>query len=574
MEFLYPKAEDGDKIILLLLVSQDQVTQAICYEWHADETIRQASPRITKRFLPPEDTLPTMLIPLTKTSSFMLITTTSMAVYKNRLDPRRQASRYPLPVPDRESQKAPLWTRWARPLRNWSYNQRHDDIYICREDGRVFYLGIGNEGELENQAHLGQLCCDVDAAFDILDIGHEGGDLLLAAGTTGDGGLFVQKARDQPRCVQRFINWSPVTDSVIVSCDQDSSASDTAIDRLFVCSASSYARGAIVELRHGLEAQIGLVVALEELSSTRDIWTMSDDVNGGVYILISDPVSSVLLYLSADFGEEMCAIDEADSGLDFSAQTLAAGCTSSGVLIQVTEKAILLGTANESTWRSRIEFGADQSVAVAAVHSPTSLIVSAVRTKHEMHLSLRRITISQDQLHLSEIGQPLQLPYEPVCILVEVLGTFSLIFVGTGNGKVLIYSFKDSTTLLSEVSVEVENGDDLSKAIESLAVVAIDTDGPSQKYTVLCGLRSGILVPFEMTLGHGNKEYAIGMLNLTLNLRASLISYLFFRGQTREPAPNRGYFCQNTKQGTLRFVDLWTWVLAGVVSTERRRIRP
>lgn len=509
MEFLYPKAEDGDKIILLLLVSQNQVTQAICYEWHADETIRQASPRITKRFLPPEDTLPTMLIPLTKTSSFMLITTTSMAVYKNRLDPRRQPSRYPLPVPDRESKKAPLWTRWARPLRNWSYNQRHDDIYLCREDGRVFYLGIGNEGELENQAHLGQLCCDVDAAFDILDIGHEGGDLLLAAGTTGDGGLFVQKARDQPRCVQKFINWSPVTDSVIVSSGQDSSSSDTARDRLFVCSASSYGRGAIFELRHGLEAQIGLVVSLEDLSSTRDIWTMSDDINGGVYLLISDPVSSILLYLSADFGEEMCAIDEADSGLDFSTQTLAAGCTSSGVLVQITEKAILLGTTTKSTMRARFEFGSDQSVAVAAVHSSASLIASAVRTRHEMHLSLKSINIGQDQLHLSEIGQPLRLPHEPVSILIEVLGTFTLIFVGTGNGKVLIYSFEDSTMLLSEVSIDVENGDDLSKAIESLAVVAIDTDGPSQKYTILCGLRSGIFAPFEMTLGHGNTKCAI-----------------------------------------------------------------
>jgi hypothetical protein len=287
-----------------------------------------------------------------------------------------------------------------------------------------------------------------------------------------------------------------------------------------------------------LEAQIGLVVSLEELSSTRDIWTMSDDINGGVYILISDPVSSILLYLSADFGEEMCAIDEADSGLDFSAQTLAAGCTSSGVLVQITEKAILLGTANETTLRARFEFGADQSVAVAAVHSSASLIVSAVRTQHEMHLSLRSINISQDQLHLSEIGQPLPLPYEPVCILVEVLGTFTLIFVGTGNGKVLIYSCRDSTMLLSEVSTEVDNGDDLSKAIESLAVLAIDTVGPSQKYTILCGLRSGILVPFEMTLDHGDKKCAIGMLNLTLNLRASLIGVSFFLG-IQQASPRR-----------------------------------
>lgn len=158
------------------------------------------------------------------------------------------------------------------------------------------------------------------------------------------------------------------------------------------------------------------------------------------------------------------------------------------------------------------------------------------------------INIGQDQLHLSEIGQPLRLPHEPVSILIEVLGTFTLIFVGTGNGKVLIYSFEDSTMLLSEVSIDVENGDDLSKAIESLAVVAIDTDGPSQKYTILCGLRSGIFAPFEMTLGHGNTKCAIGTLNLTLNLRASLIGvFSLCRGQTSEPTTNWEYFCQDTK---------------------------
>jgi hypothetical protein len=162
-----------------------------------------------------------------------------------------------------------------------------------------------------------------------------------------------------------------------------------------------------------------------------------------------------------------------------------------------------------------------------------------VRTRHEMHLSLRSINISQDQLHLSEIGQPLRLPHEPVSILIEVLGTFTLVFVGTGNGKVLIYSFEDSTMLLSEVSIDVENGDDLSKAIESLAVVATDTDGPSQKYTILCGLRSGILVPFEMTLGHGDKKCAIGTLNLTLNLRASLIGVFFFFLEVKQTSSRR-----------------------------------
>ncbi|PLB55192.1 hypothetical protein P170DRAFT_346566 [Aspergillus steynii IBT 23096] len=513
MEFLYPKSDDGGKVILLLLVAQEHTTHAICYEWDANEPLRQASPRVTKKLLPVEDRLPTMLIPLTKTSSFMLITTTSMAVYRSRLDPRRPPSRYPLPVPDRESQRSPLWTRWARPLRNWIYNQKHDDIYLCREDGRIFYLGIGNDGEVETQTHLGQLCCDVDAAFDILDIGHEGGDLLLAAGNTGDGGLFVQKARDHPRCVQKFMNWTPVTDSVLVkSSNRKPSEVDVAGDRLFVCSASSFARGAIVELRHGIEAQIGLAVSLEELSGTRDIWTMLDGANGGVHVLISDPVSSVLLYLSANFGEEICAVDEVDCGLDFGAQTLAAGCTASGVVIQVTNQAIHLGATAESVSSFRFHYDAGQSIAIAAVDEESSLIAVAVRVQHETHLHLKRLTTAANQLQLSDVGHSLKIPYEPVCIFIESFDTACFVFIGTGNGKILVYRVEESAVqFLIEKSVDVGNVDDISKAIDSITTVSAAPEGLRKENLLLCGLRSGILVSFELVFDSHSANSSIAI---------------------------------------------------------------
>ncbi|RAL09844.1 protein thtA [Aspergillus homomorphus CBS 101889] len=499
IEFLYPSPEDGDKIILLLLIAQDQVTSAVCYEWNADESVRQAAPKVTKKVLPLEDRLPTMLIPLTKTSSFIVVTTTSMAVYQNKLDPRRQPTRYPLPVPDRESQRQPLWTRWARPLRNWLYNQQHDDIYLCREDGRVFYLSVGNEGEVENQTHLGQLCCDVDAAFDILDIGYEGGDLLLAAGTTGDGGLFVQKARDHPRCVQRFMNWTPVTDSVIVR-DESALNSGTPGDRFFVCSASSYARGAVVELRHGIEAQSGLVVSLEELSSTTDIWTMSDSMNGGIFILTSDPVSSMLLYLAADFVEEISAIDEKESGLDYGRQTLAAGCTDTGAVIQVTDKAIHIG-ATSDLWSSyRHEYGPEHHIAVAAVNGSSLLVAAAVRTSHDVHLHLKRLDSGGGQAQLQDIGPALPICFDPVCMSIETLNSCTYVFIGTGNGKVLLYRVTDRVAFMSETNIAVECSDDISKAIDSLAIMKTPSGSLSNKYTMLCGLRSGILIPFEIMI--------------------------------------------------------------------------
>ncbi|KAL5339318.1 mono-functional DNA-alkylating methyl methanesulfonate N-term-domain-containing protein [Aspergillus crustosus] len=516
MEFLYPRPEDGDKIILLLLVSHDQATHAVCYEWNADQTLRQANPRVTKKPLPPEDRLPTMMIPLTKASSFMLITTTSMTIYKNKLDYPGQPNKYPLPVPDREQQRSPLWTRWARPLRTWHYNQKHDDIYLCREDGRIDYLGIGNGGEVEHQAQLGHLFCDVDAAFDILEIGPEGGDLLLAAGNTGDGGLYVQKARDQPRCVQKFMNWSPITDSVIVkpSSSPTTDADNITGDRLFVCSASSFGRGAVIELRHGFEAQIGLLISLEELSGARDIWIMPDRINGGVYMLTTDPVSSTVLYLPANFGEEISAIDEADCGLDLNAQTLAAGYLDSGTLIQVTDKAVLLGSTADLYPHFRSSLASGQNVVAAAVHGQASLVITAIRSQQQVQVHVGRITIVGANLQLSDIIAPFDIDYEPVCMMIERLEIGILIFVGSGDGRIRVYRLDDKVKLLLDVSVTVEDDDDISKAIDSLAMIAHNAR-PLSRATLLCGLRSGFLVMFDISVNADNTDSPLGMQQAT-----------------------------------------------------------
>ncbi|KAL4911285.1 hypothetical protein BDW74DRAFT_142708 [Aspergillus multicolor] len=501
MDFLYPKPEDRDKIILLLLVAHEQATHAVCYEWDANQSLRQAHPRITKKQLPPEDRLPTMLIPLTKASSFMLVNTTTITVYRNKLDLPGPPTRYPLPIPDHEQQRSPLWTRWARPLRLAEYNQNHDDIYLCREDGRIDYLGVGSEGELENQSPLGHLLCDVDAAFDILDIGYDGDDLLLAAGNTGNGGLFVQRARDQPRCVQRFMNWSPVTDSVLVKPPSGPNSSTDRVvgDRLFVCSASSYGRGAVIELRHGVEAQVELLISLEELSGTRDIWILPETVNGGVIMLTSDPMSSTFLYLPADSSEEISAIGEAECGLDTNSSTLAAGYIESGNLVQITDRAILMGATTDLQPRSRFDLGIGQSIAAAAVHGPASLVITAIRYHEELRLHSKKISQVNSALQITDDIPPLKIEYEPVCMTIQQLEIGLIVFVGSGDGRIRVYCLGDDVKLILDVFVTVETDDDISKAIDSLAIIA-DTRGPMNKATLLCGLRSGFLIVFDISM--------------------------------------------------------------------------
>ncbi|KAL4937185.1 hypothetical protein BDV06DRAFT_203423 [Aspergillus oleicola] len=509
MDFLYPEPGDEDKIILLFLVSHNQSTHAICYEWNAHDSLRQTHPRVTKMSLPPEDRLPTMMIPLTKASSFMLVNMTSMTIYRNKLYSPEQPMQYPLPVSGGEQQRSPLWTRWARPLRNRPYNQEHDDIYLCREDGRVDYVGIDIDGHVQSQVQLGYLYCDVDAAFDILTMGYQGGDLLFAAGNTGDGKLFVQNARDEPRLVQKFTNWSPVTDSVVVKPPPSARArtGDIVGDRLFVCSASSFGQGAVVELRHGVEAQAGIVVPLEELTGARDIWILPDNINGGVFTLTSDPMSSTLLYFS--LSEEVSAIDEMDCGLDLNSQTLTAGHMEPGTLIQVTDKAIFVGAVDDSRPRSRSDLGHGQSIAAAAVHGATALVVTAIRTHQEIHLHAQTATVDTN-IQLSDIVPPLRIDYEPVCMTIERLDIGALVIIGSGDGRVRVYRLGDNIKLLLDTPVAVENSDDISKAIDGLALIA-HTSRPLNKAVLLCGLRSGFLTMFDVSINDSNPDSPLGM---------------------------------------------------------------
>ncbi|KAL1970685.1 hypothetical protein VTN77DRAFT_4329 [Rasamsonia byssochlamydoides] len=507
MDFLFPEADDGDRIILLLLVAKDQHTLAVCYDWDSSESLRQARPRVTTRKLPAEYRLPNIVVPLTKATSFMLITSSSMVVYRNVLDARIKgpSSRYPIQYPERGSGLSPLWTRWARPYRNWVYNQQHDDIYLCREDGWLFYLEIGSKGEIEHQSHLGQLGCDVDAAFDVIDFDFEGGDLLLAAGNMGDGGLFIQRAREHPKCVQKFLNWSPVLDAVVVPLPSQngSRTANTSGDRLYVCSASTTGRGAVVELRYGIEARIGLVIPLEDLSSSRYIWTMPDYVGGGTYLLISDPVSSTLLYLPRDTGEEIYAMDDSDSALDFSSQTLAAGYTTTGIVVQVTDSSIHLSAPREPDLKFVFNYETGETVVAAAVHRKHGLVVTATRSLQAMRVHVGRISSANGSLQIEAVGQPVETSHEPVSVLVEDIESDVYVFIGTSDGHLLSYRVEqEGIPQLGDHAIDL-SGDDVSRAIESIARVIVVKDNGQQSSTLFCGLRSGVLVPFSIKTGHG-----------------------------------------------------------------------
>ena len=493
MEFLYPKSVTDKQIILLIILVRKGVTYGSVYEWQEDQDPAIDPPQHFEFKLPKTDRMPAMIAPLTKESSFLVITTTGMAVYSvnNYVRP----ARYPLIAPSKEVAEAPLWTRWARPARNWLYSQKYDGIYLCREDGWTYYLEFSNEGELELTTSLGQLHFHVDLAFDVLDMGHEGGDFIMAAGSMGDGGLYKLEARKPPICEQRFLNWAPVTDAVMIRSDTKCTPrQQVSRDRLFVCSASSSSHGALHELRHGIEAQIGFQAPLEHFTGIRNLWAISDDLNGGVYILITDPVFTLLLYLTPE--GDIGALDESETGLD-TAETLAAGCTPEGVIVQVTENATHLFVPPNLALNSQLLHEAGTSILAVDVDGPNSSVITALRQNSIISLYFAEVIVKDDEVHL-DVGPALNIDFEPICVSLEKFGDIMFVFVGSGCGILRVFRVENGViTFFCQTTVNVGDSDDISRAIDSLAAIRVTLNGTLHAF-LLCGLRSGILVPFEV----------------------------------------------------------------------------
>ncbi|KAJ5893777.1 hypothetical protein N7495_005468 [Penicillium taxi] len=511
MEFLYPNTVNDNRIMLLLIVQQDGVVKAVTYTWRENQGQK---PEIAEFKLRKKDTLPTMVVPLTKECSFLLVTTTSMTVYLSDAssDDFSRSTKYPLIAPSADISEAAMWTRWARPARNWMYSQQHDGIYLCREDGWIYYLEFGTKGELESQDSLGQLNCDVDTAFDVLDMGYEGGDFILAAGSMGEGGLFVQEARDQPRCVQRFINWAPIRDAVMISSDlQSNSHGGISRNRLFACSVASSghtessSHGALHEFRYGIEAQLGITVPLDDLPNIRDMWIMSDDSNGGTYVLLSDHSSTLLLFINSE-EEGISALDEDLTGLG-TEQTIAAGCTFEGVIVQISGKATHLFVPHSTCLNACIPHDSSTSILAVAFGDSSSVIATAVRRDDNLYLYLSQIVATDDNIRL-EVGQPTNINKDPVCLSLQKFGAMSFIFAGNVDGTISVFVLENETlNFLFETSI-LNTDADLSKVIESFAVIRTTTPNGSLRAFLLCGLRSGVLVSYEIDF---NADDLIGL---------------------------------------------------------------
>ncbi|KAI0459571.1 hypothetical protein F5B21DRAFT_249013 [Xylaria acuta] len=352
LDFLHPGPEKASLVVLLVITAQLGVLRLAAYDWNSLQgALIEEKPG---HRLDESAGLPVLVIPLTFCCQFLIITERSMAICSDIL------SGPPVFVPFELAHRGktewhhgthnPMWTAWTRPLREESYHAGTDLIYLAREDGWINSLEISSDSDIEASIFMGPFECNIDSGFASLSTNH--GDFLIAGGDYGPGAIWHLNPRENPKRIRSLPNWSPTVDLVLTKDASGHSQSDykkppkrllsakkpqghvLAPEKIFVCSGRDKS-GAIVELRYGIQAKIGLDLLYP--SPIKRCWpipSFDGTLEAGFFMLLALPENSALLHISHDLSE-VSEKDQAMVDFDLLSTTLAV-YVSKDLVIQIT----------------------------------------------------------------------------------------------------------------------------------------------------------------------------------------------------------------------------------------------
>ncbi|KAI0441778.1 mono-functional DNA-alkylating methyl methanesulfonate N-term-domain-containing protein [Xylaria telfairii] len=349
LDFLHPGPEKASLVVLLIITVQSGVLKLATYEWESfqDALIEEKSGYRLDEI----DGLPILIIPLTVCCQFLIIREHSMAICSNILS--GPPDFFPFEPADRgktawhHGTHNPMWTAWTRPLREGSYHTDTDMIYLAREDGWINSLQISRESDVEG-IYMGPLECNIDSGFASLSTHH--GEIIIAGGDDGPGAIWLLHPRGNPMRISSLPSWSPTVDLILTkdAIGHSNSAHKKipkrpsiaklhghvpAPDKTFVCSGRDKS-GAIVELRYGIQAKIGLDLSYTSL--IKNFWAIPSfdgTPEAGFFFLLALPENSALLHVSHDLEVSEKTQDTVD--FDLLSTTLAVHI-SRNLVIQIT----------------------------------------------------------------------------------------------------------------------------------------------------------------------------------------------------------------------------------------------
>lgn len=514
MEFLHPSKGDEHHVILLLVVSKGQGSLLVRFEWDCRAGLSMCEKKPSQA-LAKSTRLPHLLIPLTYGTSFALVCEHQITVYKDILAGNARGQNIPLKIDElpeepQSSNRLPIWTQWARPMRSTKRPDLEiDNIYLCRGDGVVYYIDIKESSVpmISSQCSACTVNASLSSAFATLDLGDESNDAIVAAGEMGDGGMWYLKPRDPLELVGTIRNWSPLRDMTTARVNGPSSnlaGTDSQIwqrdKRLFACTGRGPRHGAITEIRIGTEAvKLGPTIELGELADNGilDLWATPVRSHNGIYLMISRPTETDLILLRSSIEDPQKTPQAASEveELNLNERTIAAGSTAEGFLVQVTPS-FINAIAQEHgilplAWH--FEEASITAASFLTIPSRTTVLLIVLRKYNDFYLHHGHFGSQGGRIVFEELGEPVRLQSEASSLALYWVENRILAFVGTLAATLQIYAANAGSSLSPYFEYSF---DDPFSICDSLAVLitkiqAVGCGEVEDGQLVVCGLRNG-----------------------------------------------------------------------------------
>lgn len=529
MDFLIPPADDTDHIILLLIVVDQHRTKAIRIDWHYSTGPRYAQVH-PGQALESAQKVSNLLIPLQE-AAFLLVTGNEITLWKNILS--GSATEFGLPQPTASpkypgiSAYAPVWASWAKPRRSQAARSNKDFIYLVREDGLVLLITIPKTTPTElEQSVAGNLDCHVGTAF--ASLGDEGDpDILCVAGSASSGKVAsignwpsARRIEEMSRLdtmnmevIEVLPNWASATDMICTDVLHSSRSQNKDQESILVTSGKQ-PFGTITEIRRGVEARLSVFLELEGLRTVTDVWVLPDLSLGATIIVLSSPDSTRLLAAGAEF-ESLEEVGDG-SAFDSHSRTLAAGLTSSGHLVQITEHTICASTALQANFEdtSKHSLPDDQGVVASWIISSASVVINAERQKDGHAIACYQLT-STDTDCTIQPGPRLRIPCEPLSITAVSYQDNVLTLIATNDGKIALVYFREGSAPLCYAK-DLSNASDDTTVCDNIIILE-----SNEELLAVCGLRDGRVIGIGIDLDANEplgQEHSISLGHSTVKL--------------------------------------------------------
>ena len=509
MEFLHPPHKSHHLVTLLLVVCKSGKSRLVWYEWDSTQPLTQAHIKPFSHVLPNDERMPSLLIPMTALTAFILVCESHITLYSDLSTGKpiryiHHLSHRQDPEEAGTSKKRPIWVQWARVMRSWTHRAQGDGVYLCREDGIVHFLALRHSlpGLIDSNHQVGRLGTNIDTSFAVLDVGPHSSDLLAAGGDGSEGGLWRFDARELAKKITNSPNWTPVMD--LCSATVPKKLQDIQLPRngkwgddhrMFACVGKAK-QGAISEIRYGILAARSLSISLKDIldSGILAVWAFHSPSQATSYLILSHPKQTYLVRIRPDGNDEensLVDIIEKSPALGLNERTIAVRATSEGRIIQITERAVWgasLAVLDDVDPGNCFHHDFDVAWVLAAcveVSRLEALTLVAIEDRGRYFLQLALL----DNMY-KVIGDTLETEFQPTAVCLTRIGSEVFVFVGYVDRTIHII-VKGNNSGQDSLKVTYRFEGDFS-VCESIAVSTPIVRGNGDFVMLVgCGLRDG-----------------------------------------------------------------------------------